>query len=77
MKPCLASRVINLVLFCFYFSTTVIAEDFCYIKCKIQVTVGLILTKKIWNCFEETNLKKLLNWITFVTWPDKYKKKYR
>ena len=53
MKPCFASRARNLVLFCFYFSTAAIAEDFCYSQCKIQVTVDLILTKKIWSCFEK------------------------
>ena len=47
MKLCLVSRARNLVLFCFYFSTTAIAEDVCYSQCEIQVTVGLILTKKI------------------------------
>ena len=76
MKLCLASRARNLVLFCFYFSTTAIAEDVCYSQCKIQVTVGLILTKKIWSCFEK-KLIKLITWITFYTWPDKHIKKYR
>ena len=47
MKPCLGSRARNLVLFCFYFSSTVIAEDFCYCQWKIQITVALILTMKI------------------------------
>ena len=53
MKPCLASRARNLVLFCFYFSTTAIAEDFCYSQCKIQVSVGLILTNKRRSYFEK------------------------
>ena len=56
MKPCLASRARNLVLFCFYFSTTATAEDFCYSQCKIQVTVGLMLTKKY-----EAALRKKIN----------------
>ena len=47
MKSCLASRARNSVLFCFYFSTTAIAEGFCYSPCKVQVTVGFILTKNI------------------------------
>ena len=72
MKPCLSSRARNLVLFGFYFSTAAIAEDFCYSQCKIQVTVGLILTKKIWSCFEK--ILKLINWITFDALFDKYKK---
>ena len=72
MKPCLSSRARNLVLFGFYFSTAAIAEDFSYSQCKIQVTAGLILTKKIWSCFEK--ILKLINWITFDAWFDKYKK---
>ena len=56
MKPCLASRTRNLVLFCFYFSTAAIAEDICYSQCKIQVTVSLILTKRY-----EASLRKNVN----------------
>ena len=45
MKSCLASRARNLEWFCFYFSTAAILENFCYIQCKSQVTVSLILTE--------------------------------
>ena len=84
IKLCLASRARNLVLFCFYFSTTAIAENFCYSQCKIQETVSqcktqetvsLILTKKIWSCFEKKN--EIHNWIIFDTWSDTYMKRYR
>ena len=84
IKLCLASRARNLVLFCFYFSTTAIAENFCYSQCKIQETfsqcktqeiVSLILIKKIWSCFEKKN--EIHNWIIFDTWPDTYMKRYR
>ena len=58
MIACLAGRARNLVLFCFYFSTASIAEDFCHSQCKIlSVIVGLILTKKTWSCFEK-NINK-------------------
>ena len=66
----------NLVLFCFYFSNTAIAEYFCYSQCKIQVTIGLILTKEIWSCFGK-KLIKLINWVTFDTWSDNYVKRCR
>ena len=57
MKPCLAGRAKNVVLFCFYVSTTAIAEDFSYSQCKIQVAVGLISIKRK---FEATS-RKIIN----------------
>ena len=54
-----------MALFCFYFSTLANAEDFCYSRCKIQVTVGLILDKK-------RQIIKLINWIAFNNWLDRY-----
>ena len=37
----------KLGLFCFYFSTTATAEDVCNSQCKIEVTLDIILTKKL------------------------------
>ena len=51
MTPsCLASRARNLVLFCFYFSTT---EDFYYNQWKIQLIVSLWLRYLIWWIYKK------------------------
>ena len=35
-KPCLASRARKLVLFCFYYSTTAIADDIVTVNTKLK-----------------------------------------